>query len=68
LSGLLGEYDGTVLIFIGIALIALATMRFVRTSKLIDDEQAHSVQSIRTELVLSLVLIAAALAAYVALD
>lgn len=68
LSGLLGEYDGTALIFIGIALIALAAMRFVRTSKLIDDEQTHSVQNIRTELVLSLVLIAAALAAYVALD
>jgi hypothetical protein len=40
----------------------------VRTSRLIDDEQNHSAGSIRTELVLSLVLIVAALAAYVALD
>jgi hypothetical protein len=35
---------------------------------MIDDEQTHSAQNIRTELVLSLVLIMAALAAYVALD
>jgi hypothetical protein len=35
---------------------------------MIDDEETHSAQNIRTELVLSLVLIMAALAAYVALD
>jgi putative membrane protein len=68
LSGLLGQYDGTVLIFVGIALIAVASYRFVRTGRLIDDEATHSAQNIRTELVLSLVLIMAALAAYVALD
>jgi putative membrane protein len=68
LSGLLGQYDGTVLIFVGIALIAVASYRFVRTGQLIDDEATHSAQNIRTELVLSLVLIMAALAAYVALD
>jgi putative membrane protein len=68
LSGLLGEYDGSVLILIGIALIALAAFRFVRTGRLIDDDQTHSAQSIRTELVLSLILIIAALAAYLALD
>jgi putative membrane protein len=68
LSGLLGEYDGSALILIGIALIALAAFRFVRTGKLIDDDTTHSAQSIRSELVLSLVLIMAALAAYVALD
>lgn len=68
LSGLLGEYDGTVLIFVGIALIAVASYRFVRTGRLIDDEATHSAQTIRTELILSLVLIMAALAAYVALD
>jgi len=68
LSGLLGEYDGSALILIGIALIALAAFRFVRTSRLIDDQETHSMRSVRTELVLSLVLIMAALAAYVALD
>lgn len=68
LSGLLGQYDGTVLIFVGIALIAVASYRFVRTGRLIDDDATHSAQNIRTELILSLVLIMAALAAYVALD
>lgn len=68
LSGLLGQYDGTVLIFVEIALIAVASYRFVRTGRLIDDETTHAAHNIRTELVLSLVLIMAALAAYVALD
>ncbi len=68
LSGLLGEYDGSVLILIGIMLIALAAVRFIRTGKLIDDQETHSVQHIRTEIAVSLVLIMAALAAYVALD
>src|ERR1700741_2601629 len=36
-SGLLGEYDGSALILIGIALIALAALRFVRTGRLIED-------------------------------
>jgi putative membrane protein len=68
LSGLLGQYDGTVLIVIGIALIAVAAFRFMRTSRLIDDEATHSAGSIRAELILSLVLIVAAIAAYAALD
>jgi putative membrane protein len=68
LSGWLGQYDGSVLILIGIALIALAALRFVQTGRLIDDDTTHSAQSIRSELVLSLVLIMAALAAYVALN
>jgi putative membrane protein len=68
LSGLLGQYDGTALIFVGIALILIAALRFARTSRLIDDEQTHSAGSVRTELILSLVLIIAGLAAYVALD
>ena len=68
LSGALGDYDGSVLIIIGIALIALATLRFVRTGRMIDDEETHASHHIRSELVLSLVLIMAALAAYVALD
>jgi putative membrane protein len=68
LSGLLGQYDGSALIFIGIALIAVAAYRFVRTGRLIDDETMHSGGSVRTEIVLTLVLVMAALAAYVALD
>ena len=68
LSGMLGEYDGSALILIGIALIALAAFRFVRTGRLIEDQATHSMQNVRTELILSLVLIMAAPAAYVALD
>lgn len=68
LSGYLGEYDGTMLIFVGIVLIAVAALRFVRTGRLIDDEATHSGERVRAEIVLTLVLITAALAAYVALD
>jgi putative membrane protein len=68
LSGLLGRFDGTVLIFVGIALIALAAFRFVRTGKLIDAEETHSIHGVRMELAFSILLIMAALAAYVALD
>ncbi len=68
LSGLLGEYDGSALILIGIALIAVAAVRFVRTGRLIEDQETHSLQNIRVELILSLVLIMAAVVAYVALD
>jgi len=63
----LGRYDGTALIFLGITLIAVAAWRFVRTSRLIESAQPHPVTSVRAELVLSLLLIAAALGAYVAL-
>src|ERR1700744_5974080 len=38
LSGMFGEYDGSALILIGIALIALAAFRFVRTGRLIEDQ------------------------------
>jgi putative membrane protein len=68
LSGWLGQLDGSVLIFVGMALIVVAAVRFVRTGRLIDDEETHSAGSIRAELILSLVLVMAALAAYVALD
>src|SRR4051812_31799633 len=63
-----GHYDGSVLIFIGILVVAIAALRFVRTEKLIDSSERHAVQSLRTELLLSLSLIMAVLAAYVAFD
>jgi len=66
LSGPLGRYDGTVLIFVGIVLILVAAARFVRTGRLIDDEAAHSASTVRTELILSLVLVIAAVASYIA--
>lgn len=66
LSGPLGRYDGTVLVFVGIVLILVAAARFVRTGRLIDDEATHSATNIRTELILSLVLVIAAVASYIA--
>ncbi len=42
LSGWLGQYDGPALILIGIVLIAVAAFRFMRTGRLLDDEQTHS--------------------------
>ena len=66
LSGPLGRYDGTVLIFVGIVLILVAAIRFIRTGRLIDDEATHPATSVRTELILSLVLVIAAVASYIA--
>jgi putative membrane protein len=57
LSGPLGRYDGLALIFGGLVLIVVATARFVRTGVLLDDSEAYSASSVRTELILSAVLV-----------
>ena len=57
LQGPFGRYDGHALIFGGLALIVVATARFVRTGRLLDDPQAHAADSVRTELILSAVLV-----------
>jgi putative membrane protein len=57
LSGRIGRYDGLALILGGVALIVLATFRFVRTTSLLDDAAVHPASSIRTELVLSAALV-----------
>jgi putative membrane protein len=69
LSEPLGRYDGLALIFGGLALIMLATVRFVRTGRLLDDLETHSPGRVRTELILSavLVLLIAGFGAYLAL-
>ena len=69
LSGRIGRYDGLVLIFGGVALVVLATVRFVRTSRLIDDPQVHTARSVRAEVVLSawLVILVAAYGLYLAM-
>ena len=38
LSGPLGRYDGLALILVGIAVVAVAATRFVRTGQLLDDQ------------------------------
>ncbi|HET9107303.1 MAG TPA: DUF202 domain-containing protein [Steroidobacteraceae bacterium] len=57
LGGSLGRYEGLAFISGGLALIVLATTRFVRTTALIDDPKTHLVRSVRAELIISAVLI-----------
>ena len=67
-SGPVGKYEGLVLIFGGVALVVLATIRFVRTTRMLDDAQPHNVSDVRTELSLSawLVLVVASYSLYLA--
>ncbi|HUL47800.1 MAG TPA: DUF202 domain-containing protein [Steroidobacteraceae bacterium] len=67
-SGRGGRYDGLALIFGGIALVVLSTVRFVRTTRLIDDATVHDASSVRTELLLCafLVLVVASYGIYLA--
>jgi inner membrane protein YidH len=69
LSGPLGRYDGLALIIVGIALVLFAAARFVRTERLLDDQEIRSVGSVRAELFLSaaLALIVAGFSAYLVL-
>jgi putative membrane protein len=68
-SGSLSHYDGLALIVVGAVIIVLALVRFIRTSRLIDDEQPHRAGSVRVELALSVILalIVATLTAHLAL-
>jgi putative membrane protein len=68
LAGPFGRYEGLAFIFVGIALIALSTIRFVRTTTLLDDPQVHSAKSARAELFLSttLLLLASTYGVYLA--
>ena len=53
LSRPLGRYEGLAFMFGGIAMVVLATTRFVRTTRLIDDPERHSGSDVRAELILS---------------
>jgi putative membrane protein len=68
-SGRGGRYDGLALIFGGVGLVVLSTVRFVRTARLIDDGASHAASSVRTELLLCafLVLVVASYGIYLAL-
>jgi inner membrane protein YidH len=70
LAGSLGRYEGLAFIGGGIALIALATVRFARTTALIDDGRTHLARSVRSELIVSAVLIVliASYSIYLAFD
>jgi hypothetical protein len=68
LSGQFGRYDGLVLVLGGAALVVLATARFVRTTRLLDEPQAHQARTGRLELILCgwLVLVVASYSLYLA--
>jgi len=70
LGGSFGRYEGLALILGGTAIIVLATIRFVRTTRQLDDPEAHSAKSVRVELIFSaaLVLLVATYSIYLALD
>jgi putative membrane protein len=70
LSGPFGHYEGLALIVAGAAIIALATARFVRIARQLDDDEEHSAKSVRAELILAtvLVLLVAGYTIYLALD
>jgi putative membrane protein len=70
LAGSLGRYEGLAFIGGGIALIVLATVRFVRTGVLIDDEKTHLAKSVRAELIVSaaLIVLIASYSIYLAFD
>jgi len=69
LSGPFGRYDGLALIIVGIALVAIAAARFIRTGRLLDDQKVHPASDVRAELILAavLVLLVAGLSAYLVL-
>ena len=51
LSAAIGHYDGVAFILGGVGLTVLATARFIRTTRLLDDPATHPAKSVRTELV-----------------
>jgi putative membrane protein len=69
LSGPFGRYDGLALVVLGIVVIVVATARFVRIGRLLDDAATHSAGGVRSELILSaaLALIVAGLSTYIVL-
>jgi putative membrane protein len=68
-AGAFSHYDGLALIVIGMVLILISLFRFVRTGRMIDDEQSHPAGGIKVELVLAVVLglIVMSMTAYFAL-
>src|SRR5579862_9359264 len=68
-SGAFSHYDGIILIAVGMAIIVLSLVRFIKTDEMIDDAGSHSAGGFRAELALavSLALIVMSMAAYFAL-
>ncbi len=63
------RFDGGALVVVGVAIIVLASARFVRTNRMLSDTRAYSDAGTRLEILLSVVLaaIVAAISAHLAL-
>jgi putative membrane protein len=70
LSRGISRYEGVVFVLGGVCLLVLATLRFVRTTRLLNDPQTHLASAVRTELVFSgaLVVLMAAYSLYLVLS
>ena len=68
-AGAVGRYEGLAFILGGVAVIVFSTVRFVRTTSLLEDKEPHSFKSVRAELIVSavLVLLVASYSIYLAL-
>jgi putative membrane protein len=63
-----GRYEGFAFILCGLAIVLLSMLRFIRTTRLLDDPQPHSARNVRAELFVSaaIVLLVASYGAYLA--
>lgn len=68
LSRHVGSFEGLAFIVAGLAIVVLSTARFVRTTRLLDDQQTHSAKDVRAELIVSaaIVLLVASYGTYLA--
>jgi putative membrane protein len=57
LAGPLGRYEGLALMVVGIVLIAVAGVRFVRTTRLLDVDEPQEAGGVQTELIITVVLV-----------
>lgn len=62
------SFDGGALVVVGVAIIVIASIRFVRTNRMLSDSRAFTDESVRLEIMLAVVLAAiiAAISAHLA--
>lgn len=57
LSGPLGRYDGLALMLVGVILIVIGDLRFTRNKRLINDAEPQITADVRTERIVTIVLV-----------
>lgn len=57
LSGPLGRYDGLALMLVGVILIVIGDLRFTRNKRLINDAEPQITADVRTEFIVTTVLV-----------